>query len=325
MKKRHSASLTLSVLLALSACGPSPQSEEDEVFQDTESYTDDSYEARRGTLTLEVLISQAHDKTLGEGTQTSRFVTTYDLSARLEQAVYLPDDLRYFLKPAGDPNTEDRSDYFDNGPYWPINGEDPEFSGTLVYDGTEKFENPSDLHFILLENRNVGRAELHRIGLNNLEPSRFGEGMEFSLDWMFKGREKRFERSLAKDGTETLDSNVNDEKITRAEDLDFFPPLTATRLADYPYEFEYNAVPDLIQTYRDTDQALLDALQAQARGDHDIQKFFGTVTKASKDEMTIHYADSARLLNLNYLHSIPLKPNIKSDIEVTIRIEAEKK
>jgi len=47
-------------------------------------------------------------------------------------------------------------------------------------------------------------------------------------------------------------------------------------------------------------------------------------THASKETMTITYKASGRLLNEIDLHSIPLKPNIKSDIRVTIKIVEDK-
>lgn len=311
-------------IFTLTACGPSP--DEDVEYDAGNTYeTDDydSYEPRRGTLKLEVLIEQTLDKTEDTGDKKHQFLSNYILEAKLTQDVYVVEDFTYFHAPDGKPNTEARLDYFESSPYWGIDDVDPKITGTITYDGQFKTEHPNALDYVIMDIKNNGAAKLEWLKLKNLEPSIYGNGLQFDLEWLFKGTENTSKYFLSQSGHVTKDTDTHDEKKHRNEDYEFYPLLNKARLDAYPYAYEYRDIPQYLEDNRNGDILIANSFEEQSNQNYDITNFFGAITEATEDRLTVTYEGTGRLLNLNYLHTLPIKPNVKSQISVKIAIEAD--
>jgi len=309
----------------LTACGPTPL---DDV--DTEDYAEDynegvydDYEPRRGTLQVELLISQKLNKEEQQGNASTLFTSDYNLEASLKQNVYILDDFRYFDELVGEPDSEERAAYFDTSPFWKIDDQWPEVSGLLTYEGKFRNLDPDASSFISLQKTNIGTAEPEWIRLQHLKPSIFGNGFEFDLSFQFKGTHSDATFGQYRTGAKTEDVKA-DATITHEEEkLRFFPALNPTRLDAFPYEYEHRDFPQYISLNQDGDQKRFESLQALFERGLDINEFIGTKVETTKEKMTITYSGSGRLLNRNFLHPIPILPNNHSIIKLTITIEAD--
>jgi len=322
MKYLKLFSWIISTSFLLSACGPEPDFDENDADLNVDSAYDD-YSPRRGKLTVEFSINQAHDKKTEEGRERTLVEMSYALHAMLEQDVFVVDDFRYFDRPAGDPETDSRLDYFNSSPFWNIDGIDSTITGQLSYTGLYQHEDPDAVDFVALKNTNSGKAQLDWFEIADVEPSVYGEGMEFKLDWVFVGSEDKTEYSSHRGGHVIDQSDTDKEKEFGGEDFHFYPAPSFARLSEYPYAFEHDEHTEFTENARQLDRDLLDGYTEIANQDYDTVKFFGVITDTTKDKMTIRYEKSGRLINLNNLFPIPFRPNIKSAVSVTITLEAD--
>lgn len=313
--------LMISALLCLAACTPKDKPKNDGEETTSTSVNDDKG-PRRGLLTVDVKIAQAHNQTISKDNKTSFFSTHYDMTVHSEQEVNIARDFTYFLDPQGEPDSAERLAFFKSSPYWPIRDVKPELSGRLSYDGEYKHEHPNASSYVLLHNTNAGKASPTYLRIGDIGPSVLGNGMEFELEWGFEGTESTTAHSTTQSGFERTDTETDKEVRRKFEDMKFYPSLSDARLEAYPYAYHYRDTPELIPGLQKHHQTRLSSLQQLTGRDSEILYFADTVTHASKDEMTITYSSHGKLLNLNLLHSLPLKPNIKSAIEVRINIVA---
>lgn len=315
------ATLMVPALLSLSACAPTDKPKND--GKETASTSvNDGKGPRRGLLTVDVKITQAHSKSVSKDNKTSFFSSNYDMSVHSEQEVNIARDFTSFLDPQGEPDSAERLAFFKSSPYWPIRDIKPELSGRLSYNGEYRIQHPNAATYVLLHRTNAGEASPTYLRIDDIGPSVLGNGMEFELEWGFEGTESTTAHSITQSGLEMTDSKTDKEVRKRFEDRQFYPSLSAARLGAYPYAYEYRDTPEFIPARQKNDQTRLSSLQQITGRDSEILHFVGTMTHASKDEMTITYSSSGDLLNLNNLHALPLKPNIKSSIEVRINLVA---
>ena len=323
------SSILLSIFaILLSGCGPGSETSTDNTHSQADEPTldkeDETSERRTGTLTLTISIRQKLSKKVVKDLSVHNYASSYDHLLRLEQKVNIEQDFRYFETPAGSTNSEERLRYFNTRPFWKIKGEEPKLSGNLIYESLYRIEQPpSALGPLISETKIKGEAKPIRLKIEPVEPSQFGNGLALQLSWDFLGSQTKSTYVKHQSSDETNKVATDDEKEIEMEDWLFSPMPNDARINSYPFAHEYEGNQVLIDAAKKNTENTANFYQKLHEEGTDVRYFLGSVTHLNKDEMTIRYKETGRLIDQNHAFAFPAQPNLKNEIDVTLHVVAD--
>ena len=319
----YTAILLFISVIVLAACS----SGSDTNIQNEETASHKNHETsgpRTGTLTLTISIQQKLKKKKTSDLSVGHYESSFNQLLRLEQKVNIEQDFRYFETPPGPINSKERFRYFNTSPFWKIEGEEPHLSGDLKYESLQRYENPPRALGPLISETNIkGEAKPVGLKIENLESSPIGNGLALRLSWDFLGSQTTSKYIKYQNGQETNKITTNNEKRIEVEDWLFSPMPNDVRINSYPFAYEYDGNPALINAAKKNRENTVKLYQKLHDKGSDLIYFLGSVTYLEKDELTIKYKHSGRLIDQNHAFAFPAKPNLKSEIEVTLNIVAD--
>jgi len=307
----------------LSACS-SGSDTNTQVEETTSNKNHETSDLRTGTLTLTISIQQKLKKKKTSDLSVGHYESSFGQVLRLEQKVNIEQDFRYFETPPGPINSKERFRYFNTSPFWKIEGEEPNLSGNLKYESLLRHENPPRALGPLISETNIkGEAKPIRLKIESLKSSPIGNGLALRLSWDFLGSQTTSKYIKYQNGQETKKITTNDEKRIEVEDWLFSPMPNDVRINSYPFAYEYDGNPSLINAAKKNTENRVKLYQKLHDKGSDLIYFLGSVTHLEKNELTIKYKQSGRLIDQNHAFVFPAKPNLKSEIEVTLNIVAD--